>query len=62
MKIVYELGDIAIVTTKKGRKFLAVYTLAPGIDTYWRPIWKPEILESALADPEVSIEYIGKED
>lgn len=56
----YEEGDIAIVTTKKGRRFVAKYTLAPGIDYYWNPVLGREGLESIFVDPEVDVEVIGR--
>lgn len=55
-----ELGDIAIVTTSKGRKFVAVYTSAAPIDHFWNPVIKDDRLESVFRDPEVSFKIIGR--
>jgi hypothetical protein len=53
-----EEGDIAIVTTKSGRRFVAVWTLAPGIDYFWHPVIHGTA-PSALKDPDVGFVVIG---
>jgi hypothetical protein len=45
-------GDYAMVTTRSGVEHIAVYTLAPGIDYYWRSLLKPQ--KNGLTDPDVS--------
>lgn len=60
MRIEYEEGDIAIVTTKSGYQYVGVYTYAPGIDYYWRPLIKHDnSANNQLVDPDDKIEYIG---
>lgn len=51
-------GTEAIVTTRSGIKFRAVWSLAPGIDYWWMPVEAVEGLQSAFLDPEVSIELV----
>ena len=60
MKIDAQEGDIAIVTTKSGKQYVGVWTLAPGIDYFWRRLVpKPKI--NSLVDPDVDFEVIGIE-
>lgn len=51
-------GDLAIVTTESGRRFAAIYTLAPGIDYFWASV-VPGTAPSMLVDPDVSFEILG---
>lgn len=53
-------GDIGVVTTKSGYTYLAQWTLAPGIDYYWRPLpgFKPPF--SWFLDPEVETRPVVK--
>jgi hypothetical protein len=51
-------GDIALVTTRSGKQYVGVWTLAPGIDYFWSRVTnKPKI--NSLIDPDVSYEIIG---
>lgn len=52
-------GDIAVVTKESGKQFVGVYTLAPGIDYYWKPVIEGTG-GNALLDPDVSAEVIGR--
>jgi hypothetical protein len=53
-----QLGDIAIVTTKSGKQYVGVWSLAPGIEYFWcRVVRKPKI--NSLIDPDVDFEVIG---
>ena len=55
-----QLGDIAVVTTQSGKQYVGVWTLAPGIDYFWRRlVSKPKI--NSLVDPDVSFEITGIE-
>lgn len=54
-----EEGDIAIVTTVKGRQYVGVYTLAPGIDYFWNAVVKGTA-PNPLIDPEYTYEVIGR--
>jgi hypothetical protein len=59
MYVTYEEGDIAVVTTKKGKKFVGIYTSAPGIDYFWHPVIEGTG-GNMLTDSEVKIEVIGR--
>jgi hypothetical protein len=54
-----EEGDIAVVRTKSGRRYVGIYTLAPGIDYFWNPVISGTA-PSALNDPDVAWVVIGK--
>lgn len=58
MKNVYEEGDIAIVTTESGHRYVGVYTLATGIDYFWNPVIKGTGTNQ-FTDPDKSVEVIG---
>lgn len=56
-----EEGDIAIVTTRSGYRYVGVYTLAPGIDYFWASAIKDDHkANNQLVDPDESFEVIGK--
>lgn len=57
----YTEGDMAIVTQKDGSRYMGVYTLAPGIDYYWRSIF-PDDGYDQLVNPDVSAEIVGHVD
>ncbi len=48
----FERNEHAIVTTRSGRTFEAVWTLAPGIDYFWNPV--EDIDVNYMIDPVVS--------
>lgn len=52
-------GDIAVVTTRSGVKYVATYTLAPGIDYFWNPVISPKGFLGSLIDPDESYVIIG---
>lgn len=54
-----EPGDIAVVTTQSGHRFVATYTLAPGIDYFWLPVIEGTG-RNMFTDPDVSFELIGR--
>ncbi len=58
MRVVYDEGDIAIVTTESGHKYVGIYTLAPGIDYFWSPIIEGTGTNQ-FTDPDKSFEVIG---
>jgi hypothetical protein len=60
MEVEPQLGDIAIVTTKSTKQFVAVWTYATGIDYFWRPVISGTGT-NVLVDPEVGFELIGIE-
>lgn len=56
-----EFGDIAIVTTRSGHRFVAVWTDGSPIDYYWLPLLREDKAAwRQLADPDESYEIIGK--
>ena len=55
----WEVGQRAVVTTRSGRRYLATYEYAPGIDFFWSPVEgqaSPLREHSALVDHDVSAE------
>lgn len=54
-------GTEAIVTTRSGIEFRAVWSLAPGIGFWWMPVESVEGLQSYFLDPEVSIELVNQD-
>ncbi len=58
MRITYEEGDIAVVTTRSGKKYVGIYTHAPGIDYFWAPAI-PGTAPNAMTDPDIAFEYLG---
>jgi hypothetical protein len=51
-------GDIAIVTKSNGRQYVGIWTLAPGIDWFWREV--PDAIGDALWNHDVSYKVIGR--
>lgn len=52
-------GDIALVTQRDGTQYVGVYTLAPGIDYFWRPVIRGTGGHQ-LVNPDVAHEVIGR--
>lgn len=56
----FELGMLAIVEQENGNKYVAVYTLAPGIDYFWCEVIDGTMEGSQFTNPDRHVQVIGK--